>query len=288
MKKLILLLFLIPITSLASDKCKITTFHQIIKINPSLDDSIIKDSNCSEEINSTLINFIETANGKLQSEYLSQYFKNEYQLNIEFYPNAITISHIKDHILDSISNPDAVIKNITSMLPSSAITLAKGENLKINCNNCNKAGSKNIAIEFENKKYWLNAKLYLKRKTFVLTKNIISLNERLDESYFKSKTILDDGSFPLFNNIDHIKFYQLTRFLKQGDVLKRGDLTPREVIRFGQKVNLNFKSENIELNSTAVANANGKFGDFIPVINPRSKKKFLAKVVDFNKVEVEQ
>ena len=59
------------------------------------------------------------------------------------------------------------------------------------------------------------------------------------------------------------------------------------LVQYGQKIKLKYKTKNIELDAIAIANGNGKYGDFIQVINPRSKKKVLAKIIDYNKAEIE-
>ena len=287
MKILLLVLILFSFGSFANGPCNITTYDQIIKINKNQDDTIIKDSNCSGEIEQSFIDFIESANGKLQADYLAHYFKTEYNIDLTILPKTIAVSHIKDIIQEKIKNKNAVVKSVTSLMPQASILLSQTENIHIDCKNCDTAGTKNISLGFKGQTYWLNTLIHLKRKSFVLSKNVMTLNEKLESDYFQEKTILDSGSKMLFEDIDNIRFYQLTRYLKKGDILNRSDLTPRTLVQYGQKIKLQYKSKNIQLDSTAIASGNGKFGDFIQVMNPRSKKKVLAKIIDYNKVEVE-
>ena len=287
MKNILIAVLLFSTHSFANESCKIITYHQIIKINKTQDDSLIKESNCDVKTLKVFISFIESATGKLQSTYLSHYFKNEFKINVNIEPKSFSVLQIEEMIQDKIKNKSAVVKNVTSLMPQSSITLNKGQNIHIHCKNCNSAGNKNISMEFKGKKYWLNTLIHLKRKSFVLNKNIMSLNEKLDSKNFTSKTILDSGSKMLFEDIENIRFYRLTRYLRKGDIINRSDLAPRILVKYGQKIKVKYKNKNIQLDAIAIANENGKYGDFIQVINPRSKKKVLAKITDYNKAEIE-
>lgn len=279
------LLFIISLS--AHSSCELVTFDKIIKINKTQDEKVIKKSSCDSRVHHAFLVFLDSASGKMNSSHLTQYFKNEYKVDVTFKPSSFEVLDIKELIQDNINNEKSIVKKVTSLIGQSSLTLNKTSRMNIECSQCHQAGIQNISMQIDGRKYWLNALIHIKRKSFVLVKSIMNLNQKLDTSYFKEKTILDAGNRPLFDDIKNIEFYRLTRYLNTGDTVGRSDLVPRVLIQYGQKVKIKFKNSNIQLNSTAIANGNGKFGDFIQVINPRSKKKIMAKVVGHNKAEIQ-
>lgn len=287
MKKIVFSFLILFSAFSAHSNCELETFYKIVKINKNQDEKVIKNTNCDDKVIQSFLRFVESANGKMNSAHLSQYFLNEYKLEVSFQPTSFEVTDIKELIQDSIQNEKAIVKKVSSLLGQSSFTLNKNSQFSVDCKNCNKAGTQNISMQVNNRKYWLNALIHLKRKSFVLVKSVMSLNQKLDKSFFKERTILDAGNRPLFEDIDNIEYYRLTRYLNTGDTIGRSDLVPRVLIQYGQKIKIKFKNKNIQLNSTAIANGNGKFGDYIPVINTRSKKKVMAKVIGQNKAEVQ-
>jgi flagella basal body P-ring formation protein FlgA len=65
------------------------------------------------------------------------------------------------------------------------------------------------------------------------------------------------------------------------------DLTPKKLITYGQRVKLSIQTKTVTLKTIGIAKKSGHYGEFIEIENPKSKKRFLAKVIDFNKAIVE-
>ena len=58
------------------------------------------------------------------------------------------------------------------------------------------------------------------------------------------------------------------------------------MIRHGNKVKVIIKKPSINVETMAIANQNGKIGETIELFNEKTRKRFTANVIDFNKVEV--
>lgn len=286
MKKYTALLFLVFSTS-AFANCKLVTFDRIIKINKNQDQKIIKDSNCEQKVQQTFIKFVSSTSGKLNAAHLQRYFMQENKVEIEIAPKNFTVNTIKGLIEDSIKDGDVIVKNITSLLPQSSINLSATDTISIDCKKCEKPGQKNIMAQINNKKVWLTALIHKKRTAYTLSRNLLNLNQKLDESFFKKIMIADNGNTLLFDDIKNVKFYKPTKLLRAGDIVKKYDLRSRVLVKFGQKVQINIFKNDIRLATKAIARKNGHIGDVIDLINAKSKKVISAKVVDFNKVEVE-
>jgi len=284
-KLLIILCLLSPLTSYAT--CEIETYERIIKINKIQDERIIKSSNCSEDIRTEFTKFVSNTSGKMNAKHLKRYFKNENGLDLNIKPKSFTIKDIDILIQESIQDNSIVVKNINSLFSTSSLNLAAADTLNITCQSCDRPGEKNILLTLNKKKIWLSALIHRKRKAYTLAKSITDLNMKLDRSFFKETIISDKGHTLLFEDLDQISFYKPTKLLRAGEVLKKYDLRRRVLVKFGQKVQVNIANQSIKLKTKAVARRNGYIGDLIELVNEKSNKVIQAKVVNYNKVEVQ-
>ncbi len=284
MYKLIFLFFL-PALSFAN--CKIDTFTQIIKINKIQDDRIIKESSCSGEIKSEFIKFVSNSTGKLSAKSLSRYFKTESNIDVEISPQSFTVKEVSTLIQASLKDKNVIIKNVTSLFPASSFNLQKNDNINITCKNCDKPGDKNILVRINNKKIWLNALVHKKRKAYILNRNISDMKSKLNPNDLKEVMISDTGNTVLFEDLEKIKFYKPTKLLRSGEIVKKYDLRKRVLVKFGQRIQVSVKNQNIKINTKAVARRNGYINDVIELVNEKSKKTIYARVIDFDKVQVE-
>ena len=126
----------------------------------------------------------------------------------------------------------------------------------------------------------------MKRNAYTLIKNVQNLKQRINASYFKKSVITDNGQKLLFDDMNNIHFYKLTRLPRVGEVMKKYDLRPKLLVRMGQKVKVQVKNAHVQLTTMAVAKKNGLLGQTIELMNVKSKKLMTAKVVGENKVEV--
>lgn len=285
MNKLILFLLIFPAFTFAN--CEIHTYKRIIKINTIQDENVIKSSDCSSEIKSQFVNFISNTTGELSAKHLSRYFKNENNIDVNLTPKSFTVKVINNLIEDGFSDKNIIVKEVTSLFSASSFNLEANDQLSFECKNCDKPGEKNILAKLNNKKIWLNALIHKKRKAYILTKNITDLKMKLSSSDFKEVSISDKGNTILFDDLDNIRFYKPTKLLRSGETVKKYDLRKRVLVKFGQKIQVSISNQNIKLKTKAIARRNGYIDDVIELINEKSKKTIYAKVIDFDKVQVE-
>ena len=288
MIKLAITLFFISINVLANEStCSITSFSKVLKINKVLDDTIIKESSCSSNINSAFVQLISNAQGKLNSGYLNSYFQKEFKFKVSISPISIDIKDLKEVIEEKFSQQKIIIKKISSLYGKSSINLSSTDSFSIDCNKCTKTGERNLKININNKSFWISAKILRERFAYT-AKNMINVRASImQKSDFHQKVVADYGRSNVFTDLHQIQFYSLNRNLHSGDVLKYSDLTAKKLINIGQKVNVFYKGTGINLKTISIAKKNGRFGDFIEVENPKSKKKILGKVIDFNTVVID-
>jgi flagella basal body P-ring formation protein FlgA len=272
----------------AFSACNLVTYPQIIKINKQLDGVIIKSSDCSEEIQNEFIEFVSSMTGNISADHLQKIFLSEHSTQVNFLPANIQVESMESTLTRLLSlDKDTVLSNITSFYSQSCITLENEVKLSASCSDCDQAGIKNFKLNRKNTIIWLTGEIQIRRKGFIVIDEINPFNENLNENLFQSQAFLDDGKDHLFQDLQNIRFYKTNKRLEKGRVLKMTDLSPINLIRPGQKINMILNGKNISLKSSAYSRSQGKFGDYIEVYNTKSNKKITAQVVDFNTVMVQ-
>lgn len=264
--------------------CEIKTFKLILKINPQVSNSIIKESNCDKKINNQFINILSNSSGIVNNQMLKRMITAE--KNVEIFPQNINIQYIDQYLSKNHAIKDAFFKNTRSLNNVSFIGF--NDHLPIfHCSNCNSTGKKNISLKDNEKTHWLSSDLYQERLVLKAKNNIPYSIPVIDSSDFyltKVPTIKDGGHF---TDINHIQFYRLTKNINAGEIIQSHNLVQRKIISRGQKVKIYIRNKSINLTTIGKAMKDGLYGQFIEVQNPKSKKVTLAKVIDFNKVLVE-
>jgi flagella basal body P-ring formation protein FlgA len=271
----------------AAAGCNLNTYYKIVKINKNQDQKLIKETNCSEKINSIFVNFISNAKGALNGRHLSNYFKKEHSIEIDISPNEFHVLSFQDLLIENLNNDNISLKSVTSLYSQSSFNLNKGDSIRVQCSNCDTAGNKNIVTFVNSKKIWLSAKLHVKRNGYILIKPIQNLKQKLDKSYFKLVTIADNGTQMLFQDIENIKFFKFNRLLKHNEIVKKYDLQPRLLIKYGQRVKVLLQNQNIQLNTVATSRGRGFLGDSIELMNLKTKKTIMARISDYNSAVIE-
>lgn len=289
MKKIFLLsIFLTSVSLHAYSACKIVSFPKVIKLNKVLDESVIKQSDCSREIINTYIDFISGATGVLTSEHLTQIFKSEYDLDIELSPASIEIKSINEILTELIQIPKSLsLTEISSLYSKASLTLTPKDHLQVECKDCESAGEKNIKLLINNSPIWFSIKILSKRQGLVINLEINPFNTNLTEDMFTFTSVFDDGRTHLFHDRENLKFYKANKRLIKGEFLKTTDLSPITLVKMGQKIKVILKGKNVALKSSAISRQSGKIGDFVEVYNQKTSKKISAQVIDFNTVMVE-
>jgi flagella basal body P-ring formation protein FlgA len=285
--KLFLICFFISSQLFAQDSCEINSYAQIFKINNVIDDSIIKSSDCSSEIINNFITLVTNANGKLNASYLSQYFKSEYKTSVELSPKNLTVKQLKTVLEEKLSSSTKMVSSIKSLYGKSSFTLDENELLQVSCSSCNSAGEKNIKITSNKGTTWISAIFLVNSEAYRARKSLNRMSPLLLSTDFEQINTSDRGRTRYFTDIENIQFYKLNKDLREGDLIKSHDLSPKRLVNFGQKVKLTIKNKFINLKTIGIAKKSGKIGDFIEIQNPKTKKVFLGKITDFNKAVVD-
>src|SRR5690606_23128854 len=91
----------------------------------------------------------------------------------------------------------------------------------------------------------------------------------------------------LFQNMGKIHFYQLNKPIKAGEVLKKSDLNPINLVRAGMTTEVFIENSLMKIKTHGISRSNGSLGDLVEVYHPQKRKKYHGKVIDINKVLIE-
>ena len=282
--KVILLVIFVSF-SFYTQACSISSYSYIYKINKKLDDQIIQKSNCTDKINQNFIALISQASGKVSSNHLQGILSKESP--VELAPTTIYIKPLIELVNEQLADDRTQFSNLKSLHNKSFIGLDSTQSFRFKCSNCDIPGRRNISLNYSKNKLWLSADIFKKIYGFQAKQSLSYMTPVLSHKDFARKKINTQIRSPLFSDIRNIQFYKLNKHLKEGDILTMNDLSPKNIVSMNQKIKLLIKSKNITLSTIGIAMRNGKFGDYIEVKNPKSKKRSLAKIIDYNKALIE-
>lgn len=89
-----------------------------------------------------------------------------------------------------------------------------------------------------------------------------------------------------FSQPEKLKFYKTNKQLKAGEFIKESDLTPLNLVRAGDRVEITFENDHVKVKSQAVSRQNGGIEDEVEVWNQANGKKYKGVVTDFNRVTI--
>ena len=285
MIKLIILTITFSVT--AYSQCNLESFAHIIKFNKILDNSIVKSSDCSDKVIQKYINFISDMEGEIPAEHLSNIFKSEHQMTINFKPKKIEVLSAGEFVKESLNLEEYLVKDVRSLYGNASYNTDNIKSVRLACSKCSSPGEKNLKLITSSKQIWISAEFLVKRKALVLNKDVNPFQGNLSKSAVSIKSIYDTGNDQLFSDYENIKFYKVNKNILKGNTLKQFDLVPKTLVKFNQNVEVIVKGSKVALKSRAISRESGRYGQIINLYNPKTKKIIKAKVIDFKKVMVE-
>jgi len=218
---------------------------------------------------------------------VTNYFKVEEDQNISLSPATIVVKSLQALVDENFTSKSLIIGKVTSLYGKSSLTLNDSDKISFDCNNCGSTGMKNIKFSINNKARWITAEFLIKTKAYKAKSGLSTMTPILIAKDFVEVNISDKGYIKYFNDIKNVRFYRLNKYLRKGDLIKAHDMSPKTLIKYGQRVSIAVKSGLINVKTIGMAKKSGKIGDFIEIQNLKTKKIILGKIVDFNKVMVE-
>lgn len=273
------LLTLLTLISLNAFTCELVTSSVIIKLTKSLDDSIIKSSDCDAKTKANFVNTISSIEGTVNARSLFSILDNN---NIDLKPKKIEVKSLLNFIYSVYDEKTYRVTNLNSISSKTALLVDSISNLKLNCKECKDSGFNNFKLTHKQESIWLSAMFIMATDVVVLKNDFKNLGGSLTSNDITVKKVFTKNKQNLFFDHKNIEHYKINKFISKGHILKRYDLTATNLITLGKTVDLIIETDNLALKTKATARQSGPFGSTIELINLKTKKKIMAEVTGPN------
>ncbi|MCY4644811.1 MAG: flagellar basal body P-ring formation chaperone FlgA [Bacteriovoracales bacterium] len=256
---------------------------------------LVLKSNCPERDLNTFWHIAWKVDGKISSHHLNRLIREEgHKVRFELRPNNIKIFHLDKIVLQRIiRRKDFKVKKIGSFGSIRAIGLRDFSDLKFECHACHTTGLKNLNINYiapesdYQKNIWVTLKLSQLKKVAVASSDIHPFSEiNLQDVVEIMPVDLEVNNFYI-QSVSDLKYFKVNKYVARNTPLKHSDLIPKILVGVGKSTHAIVVSGRLKLKMKAIAKENGKYGEFIALYNPDSKKQIRGRVIDFNKVQVD-
>lgn len=285
-------LALIILFSLKANSCEVTSPENLLLFdeNPKLED-IISAENCRPEEKKEFIQTLVSVDGKISGFQLKEILKNKH-FHILVKNEFIEIQHLKNLIRESLSVPaNHLLSSIKSNEEQNFIPLDRFSKIQITCNECRFLSLENLGLVINRpdgtaQSVKIEAQFKKMVKAFKVIGNQQAFTE-LSKINFVEELVEAIPHTDLFNEKDHLNFYKINKPIGNGNLIRLSDLSAIDLVKAGLKTEVIIENEMIKLKTHGISRSNGSLGQLVEVFHPQKNKKYLGKVVGFNKVTVE-
>lgn len=290
-------LILFFMSSSAFAECSIELFSKVYRLdqNQSLQaKDLIRASTCSEVVAARISELLSNSQGTVGTDFLVRELEKDFpEEHINFTNKKMSLldlnSTMKDQLLPGTNlffNQSRSLNNISSL------GMVEGETLQAVCDSCQSFGEKNVKINVINvtnnssRTLWFASKIMAKLKVVKAKRSISFQQKSLDANDFYIDEVLTMTPDNVLTTLDNIHFYKANRTLLQGSIVNNMDLQAVNLINFGTPATVLLKSNNINLQKSAMPVRSARFGDIVELRGPNNKM-IAGKVIDYNKVVIE-
>lgn len=282
MKKLTLIL--LTLVSSYSFACKISIAPKVLVINAERLKSNLKTEDCSSVQVENFFNILKNSNGKIHTQ--SPEIADQ-GISLNTPSPSIEVLHLQDIINQKYPMKDqSRYKILKTPLKQSLFLLAQEEEVTVKCFNCLEEHTRRLNFvisfgDFFQEKYRFNVEL---RKVQVFSvykaiRDIPVFSTDMSSNDFIISEVETENAAPYFLQIKNIPYMKASRTIKKGETLLLSHLSPKSIIRNGQVVKVNLKSNKISLQTQAKALEIGRIDQVIQVKALTTNKVYSARVI---------
>lgn len=295
MKYLSLLLTFISFSSGAL-ACDLELFDKVYKFNsnrPLQSKDVIVKSNCSHAVLVKVGQIISNAQGTIGNDFLEREILKETQIQTNITPAKTSIIELDSFLNDNLLKEETLVfTDLKSLQKQNSLGLKAEENLRVECDNCNSLGDKNVkliisqAVEGTEFNQWIQVKLMAKIKALKAKRNISFQQKALNAEDFFLEEVLTTQPENLVTSFENINFYRATKLIMQNAALSHMDILPVNLVNYGTPVKVTLSNDSIQLEKILMPTRSARFNETVELNGPNNKK-IIGKVIDFNKVVIE-
>ena len=255
-----------------------------------------KSSFCNKGEIAMALDVLWRLDGKITSEHFNRLVREEgWKKAIQLEPKVIEIFHLDNLVRDRVSLKGNLRLDRVSVIGAVyAIAIDGLSDLELQCHGCHSTGSKNLSIVYSGpfhqgyqKNVWATIKILEMKRVVIVNEDIGPFVRDGIQNYVKLISRVLEKSHRYLNTVTNLEYFNVNKHIKKGTLLKRSDLTPRKIVKAGKPTKVIINQGGLKIQAEAIARQSGRYGEFVNLYNPKSRKKIRAKVIGFNKVKVD-
>jgi len=288
MNRILLLFTLIQFFSHAYAQCEIDVPSNIVVSSYTRKNNlkkIFKYNDCNANEKNRFLNYIIDFSGVLNPRFLK--LSQNIVINKESHIQSLEeflITH--SNLLDR----QYIKKSKIVGEERGFFTFDEFDEVRVDCKQCQGLGDYRAQVTHINKKgtlrnHWVNYKVTQKENVLISKSTLTVSHASLDPTRFIWKTIYTEKPENYFTNKDQLSFFKANRNIKKGIPLLRNQVTPMNLVKYGNLTTIKMSNGKILLVGKGLALKAGKLGEIITLKNVRTKKTIMGKITGINTVE---
>ena len=275
--------FLIFTTSL-SFACTLQTGDTLFSVNGRIDQRLLNFKNCTKDVENKIRSIFLDAQGSISQRYLKK-VTNEKDLIVR--PRNISIRPIENFLVSKLDNNRDIRVRLVNSNIDPYFLKNDSSFLSYTCHNCSGRGLATFKLTKNRKTAWIKAKILRAKDVYTSTKPLTVTFSSLSNKDFIKKTVYVTADHQYVSGKMNFTHYKINKPIDKDYVLRKSDLTPTTLVKYGVPVNVSIQSKNMKMSMVATPLTNGFINQYIKLKNIKTNKTFTAKVVDINKVQIE-
>lgn len=274
------LFFILTLFSTSALACKIQVYPYIYTISKLSSNVIKSSSNCNQHQLDSVVRNLNDIEGEIKTSFV---FTDEtvspaiiYKSTLESFLNTKLKSEINTkYLVDKVIGSSHTNLLFDSEPQKISVTL-KRNNAQV------------LISMIADKLYHISATQLVKTGYLKAKRDLDPFISDLDKNDFEYVVdFIPLTQKSLYTDYEQVRFFKPAKKILKGAPLYNHELTKKVIIHAGSPITAQILSGSIKLEITARSQTRGKIGDIINIINPKSKKRIQAKVIDTNKVLVQ-
>lgn len=284
--KWILPIFLISVSSWA---CEIHLPERILMSPLSSGASDKEAHNCEHSQIEELYNVLRDQSGPVPLARLQAALGKGIRLKAQ--GSKIQIENIQSILEEKYPSLRESQSEIQTQVLGSYLALKLSDQIEVNCHPCQFRGAEHFNIKVLSLGQ-LKLSLDIPTQVFKLEEAIrlkTTLNafsDKIQNSQWEVTRAPAINYGRYFTQLEKLKYFKTNKQIKAGEYLKESDLTPLNIVRAGDKVEITFENDHLKVKAQAISRQNGGIEDVIEVWNQSNGKKYKGVVTDFNHVTI--
>ncbi|EQC43398.1 flagellar basal body P-ring formation chaperone FlgA [Bacteriovorax sp. Seq25_V] len=249
----------------------------------------ITTTGCDQSQVEAINELIKESSGTLEAGFITRYPDLK---NVKLSPSSIRVRNLEELVTSRLNiESNKKIEIIDQSIQSDFLNLTGEQYLQVYCDECTTNGLKTLRLVKTNgtnhETHWVKARLLSAVKTVVAAQDLhLQFTATpLDQFSYEVHYVLKPEEY--ITDKRDLTFYRLNKSVSRGALIKRSDLTPVQIVKYGTPVKVMLNQSNIKLTSTATPIGSGHFGDTIKLRNLKTNKIFTATVSGINEVRID-